>query len=98
MASGDSRIYKGSYIGTGSTLNIEAPGFKPRFVVAVNVTDPALSLHIEGMADGTAFAQEDGTSAFTGSQCITLDDKGFDVGTDARLNTDGDVVHYICGS
>ncbi len=98
MASGDSRIYKGAYVGTGSVLSIEAPGFKPRFVILINTSDPALGVHIEGMADDSCWTQEAGTTAFSTSDCVTLDDDGFDVGTDAQLNTDGDVVHYICGS
>ena len=98
MASGDSRIFKGAYVGTGGALSIDAPGFKPRFVILINTSDPALSIHIEGMADASAWTQEAGTTAFTTTQCVTLDDAGFNVGTDVQLNASGDVIHYICGS
>ncbi len=98
MASGDSRLFKGSFVGTGAALSIEAPGFKPRFVILVNVSDPALSLHIEGMADDSAWTQEDGASAYTTSDCVTLTSLGFDVGSDVQLNAASDVIHYICGS
>ena len=97
MASGSSRIFKGAYVGTGSGFSVDAPGFKPRFVLLINVTDPALAIHIEGMADDSAWTQEADQTAYTTSGCITLDDAGFNVGTDAQLNTADDTIHYICG-
>ena len=96
MASGDSRVFKGAYVGTGAELSIEAPGFKPSSVTVIPADGSSFSQHIEGMDDGTAFNQKAGTSSKIASQAITLDDSGFNVGTNADLNSDGSTYFYIC--
>jgi hypothetical protein len=97
MASGASRLYAGTYEGTGSALSITAPGFRPRFVILVNEDDPSFALHIDGMDDDSALTQDQGTTAFASSAAVTLTDSGFDLGTNATLNTAGETVRYICG-
>ena len=97
MASGSGRTFKGAYVGTGAEIDISAPGFKPSWVMLINKDDASLSIHMEGMADGSAFQQKAGVSALTGSDCITLDADGFKVGTNGDLNADGETVHYVAG-
>jgi hypothetical protein len=97
MASGDSRIFKGAFIATGSAMSIDAPGFKPRYVQLINATDASLMVHMEGFAAASMFLQKAGASSIVAdSQCVTLTDNGFSIGTNADLNTDSELVHYVC--
>lgn len=93
MGSGTS-IAIGAFIGTGSAMSIEKIGFKPRFLFLANVDDPGFAFCIEGMPAAHALIHTDGTTSYITSTGITLTDKGFDLGTRADLNTDGEQVFY----
>lgn len=84
----------GAFIATGSLMHITKLGFKPRFLVLVNIDDPGFAIFIEGMADASALIHTDATTSHPTTNGITLTDTGFDVGTDANINTDGEQVFY----
>lgn len=94
MGSGTS-VSVGAFIATGSAITIAKVGFKPRLVLLINVDDPGLAVHIEGMPAAAAFIHTDATSSYVTSNGVTLTDTGFTVGTDANLNTDGEQVFYM---
>lgn len=94
MASGQ-RTFVGAYVGTGSALSIEKIGWMPKYVRCFNVDDASIMEHFEGMADASCTKQKAGTTSVVNSAAITLTDKGFDVGTDADLNTSGETVRFL---
>jgi hypothetical protein len=95
MASGGALVAVGGIIGTGAALSVEKIGWKPRAVILINVDDPAIAVHIEGMDDDSEFLHTDGTSSVETSGAITLTNDGFDLGTGADMNTDGEQVFYL---
>lgn len=82
-------VYLGGYVGTGAALSIATPGFKPRMVKITNQTTYATAEWNEGMADATAITHDSGTDAKEAAQGITPTDVGFDLGTNAVINTSG---------
>lgn len=95
MASGGSLpLMTGTYIGTGSALTIETPGFEPKVVILVNMDDPAISVHTDKMADDELLVGTD-TFAEVTSGGVTLTSTGFTVGTDSANNAASEQVHYI---
>lgn len=93
MASGSS-IAVGAIIGTGAAMVVSKVGFKPRLLLLVNVEDPCIGIHIDGMPDASVLIHTDGTTSWVTSQGITLTDVGFNMGTRADINTDGEQVFY----
>jgi predicted ribosomally synthesized peptide with SipW-like signal peptide len=81
----------GSYTGTGSALSITAVGFSPSFVAVFGSGAQTPVLRMTGMA--RAFAFDTGTGSTT--QITSLLATGFSLGTDAAVNTNGAVYHYI---
>lgn len=95
MASGGTLpVITGGYVGTGVAFDVSV-GFKPKYVQIVNISDPAIVHHNDMMPDAAFMSQEDGATAYTTSNGITLLDDGFTVGTDAQINTSGDTCHYL---
>lgn len=95
MASGGTLpVITGSYIGTGALITVSV-GYRPKYVQIVNVTDPAIVHHNDMLPDDSFVSQEDGATAYTTSNGVTLTDDGFTVGTDAQINTSGDLCHYL---
>jgi hypothetical protein len=96
MSSGVRRSYRGSYVGTGASLDIKVVGFRPKSVRLLNVGALAKGEWSESMADGAMMKEvTDGTTTFITAQGITPRADGFNVGTDAVANGSGNVIHYI---
>jgi len=87
------------FVGTGADLDVEKIGFRPRVVILVNMTDPGLSIWIEGMADDAMFKQVDGTATAVSSNGITIpadgEGTGFTLGADADMNVASEVLHVV---
>jgi hypothetical protein len=98
MASGGTRIVTGAYKGTGSALTVKTPGFRPKMVQLFNATGLVLAAWTNSMADGAAHKIINHASAqnvvITSNGITPLAD-GFQVGTDADLNTSAEIVHWV---
>jgi hypothetical protein len=57
MASGGSKVARGSFLGTGSSIDCRVVGFRPRSVKLFNVSGSVLGTWIEGMADAAVLKQ-----------------------------------------
>lgn len=95
MSSGVSRVVTGAYIGTGSALSIAKIGFQPRVLLLLNEDDPSTVTMTDTLPADGGLKQKGGTTSLIGSNGVTLTNAGFDVGTDADLNTDGETVHFV---
>lgn len=85
--------------GTGALLPVST-NYLPRLVILINETQLAISLHILGMgADHCVTIKDSGTGTtdilVKTSNAITLAQQGFNIGTDAALNTASDVIYVI---
>lgn len=68
MASGGSKVVRGNFLGTGSSLDVRTVGFRPRSVKLLNVSGSVIGEWLEGMADAAALKQSnDGGSV---SPCV----------------------------
>jgi len=68
MASGGSKVVRGNFLGTGSSIDARTVGFRPRSVKLFNVTGSVTAAWLEGMADASAVKQSnDGGSV---SPCV----------------------------
>ncbi len=95
MSSGVRKSYRGSFVGTGASLDIKVVGFRPKSVKLINVTGNLSGEWTESMADGSMVKFiTDGTQSFISTQGITPRADGFNVGTDS-VNGAGQTVHYI---
>lgn len=96
MASGAKSPAVGSFKGTGAVLNVRTVGFRPRYVLVVNVSaDNAKGEWFDGMADDSAVKHiTDGTISVITSDGITPLSDGFSLGADADLNVDGELVRF----
>lgn len=94
MASG-SNSFVGSFVGTGSSLDVETVGFKPRYVRIVNVTDPGTLEWFDSMADDAGAKHVDATGTTLSANGITPTDEGFTLGADADMNVSGEVCHFV---
>jgi hypothetical protein len=95
MASGTSRVVRGSFVGTGSAKNIRTVGFRPRTVKLWNVTGLVSAVWLDTMADAAAVkAVTDGTQSYITSDGITPLSDGFTCGADADINASAEIVHW----
>jgi hypothetical protein len=93
----------GSVAGTGSAIEVDI-GFVPRKVVLVNLNTPAVVVWTAGMDDdkGYKFANSDLTqiAALSSGGITPLGDDedddvmGFQIGTDASINVNGETIYY----
>lgn len=96
MASaGDQPLVTGTYVGTGSALSIDTVGFKPKYIRFVNATTGAEAEYSDTMAADSVRTSDSGVDAFATTGGVTLADTGFDLGTNAVVNTSANVVHWI---
>lgn len=98
MSSGVNRVMAGAYIGTGSALNIDIVGFRPKMVQLFNEDGLAVATWTKTMPDAAAlkiFNHADTQVAYVTANGITPRANGFQVGTDADLNTADEVVHWV---
>lgn len=95
MASGGTNpVITGSYEGTGAGITINIIGFKPKYIRFVNAGTGAEAEYSDTMADDEVRTSDSGTDAYATSGGVTLTDTGFTLGTNAVINTAGEVVHY----
>lgn len=85
--------------GTGAALSVNV-GFRPKLVILINETQASVSFHADGMGDGDATTIDDSGAGATDvevktSGAVTLSSFGFEIGTDADLNTADDVIYAI---
>ena len=104
MASGANKLLTGSYVGTGVAFTYEGIGFWPRSIRVINGTDGSEVFLTDYMAQHPTVASRggmkvngaDGVRSFLpvaeGLSAVTA--VGFDVGTDAAVNTDGVKYFY----
>lgn len=96
MGSGVSKTRTGSFIGTGSVVEVRGVEFRPRVVRLFNVTDPTQAEWVEGMADDTMMKLTDAPAlTYASSDGVTPRSDGFDVGADADINAADEVVHWV---
>jgi len=101
MASGASKIAVGSFVGTGASKDVQAVGFRPKYVKLLNVTGSCQAEWVQGMADASAQKVVDSGAGATDISLITsggvtpLAD-GFTLGADTDLNVSGEMVRYVC--
>lgn len=95
MGSG-SQIHVGAVLGTGASLAVNKPGFKPSFVALFNADDPAFGFYFNGMPDGYVAKHTDSTTSYATSNGLTLSEDGFTIGADTDLNVSGEQLFYVC--
>lgn len=101
MGSGVQTV-RGSFVGTGSQLDIRTVGFRPRSVRLYNVTGNCQAVWLEGMADAAMQKTVDSGSGTTdvafvsATNGITPLSDGFRLGADTDLNVAAETVHYEC--
>ena len=102
------RMAVGKFKATGAAINVNC-GFIPRYVEIQNFTDThyAKGTWFQGMAAASGFIEKTGATyiartyiASAGITEYTGADSdgaglGFTIGTNADLNTDGDVLYYV---
>lgn len=98
--SGGTRIWTGSFVGSGAIKDIRTVGFRPKVVELLNTSGVCKATWTDSMPDGamlkdvdTGSGTED-TSYVTANGVTPLAD-GFRIGTDTDLNVNGEVVHFI---
>jgi hypothetical protein len=84
----------GTYIGTGSALSVDTPGFVPKAIQLLNITTAAVAYWTDKMADDSAVTVVLAAAVVT-TGCITPNDTGFDIGTNAILNTNGEQMQWV---
>lgn len=96
MSSGVRKVYRGSFTGTGASLDIKVVGFRPGSVKLFNETDVAEAEWLNTMADGSAKKEiTAGDKTFITAQGVTPLANGFNVGTDGVCNGSGDKIHFV---
>lgn len=95
MASGNQQA-NGSFIGTGSDMDIEVVGWRPREVRLINITSGDELVWFETMADDTGLKRiAAGNGAKISSNGITPLATGFSFGADTDMNVADQVVHWV---
>ncbi len=95
MASGARQPFVGTYLGTGASLPITAPGFCPHEVEIFDkdATAAVVAKWVEGMPAGGGHKVVLAAAIMTAG--ITVTDTGFTVGTDANINESGKTYYYL---
>jgi len=89
------RFYHGAYIGTGAALTIDKVPFQPDYVRLFNATTGPTIADKTADMPGDDFFKTQAAVALVTAQGITLTADGFDLGTDADINTSGDTVYFV---
>ena len=90
---------KGTYTGTTALLSVNI-GFRPALIHIWNETDgDKYFMHIDGMGAAKAYMINDSGSGATdlsviATNAITVNDRGFSVGTDSDLNESAKVYRF----
>lgn len=97
MSSGVNRVVVGAVIGTGSAMNVDTVGFRPKLVRVVNAGATGLARleWFKGMADAAAVKTVTaGTISVLSSNGITPRANGFTIGADANVNISGEIIYF----
>ena len=95
MASGTSRVVRGSFVGSGAALNVRTVGFRPRTVNLWNIDGLAKAHWQDTFPDASAWKViTAGTQSYITTNGVTPLSDGFQLGADADLNVSGEVVHW----
>ena len=97
MGSGAKSPAVGAVIATGSAMDIDTVGFRPRLVRVVNAgaTGKSRLEWFRGMADDSAVKTiTNGTVSVVTSDGITPRANGFTLGADANVNIADEIVHF----
>ena len=95
MASGGTLPFRtGAFTSDGAARTIETPGFRPKRVTFVNITNFATGVWHDTMPDASVQTQEAGTGAFDTTNGVTPTDEGFTLGANAALNTTAEEIHW----
>ena len=96
MSSGVTRMVTGSFVGTGSAVDVKTVGFRPRRVELFNVTGLAVAHWTDAMADASMVKQVTaGTMTFPTSNGVTPLANGFRLGADGDMNVAAETVHWV---
>lgn len=92
-------IAVGTITGTGALIT-ESLGFSPKFVEIYNATKNTRAVMVATMIAGTGQKVVDSGTGTTdlsmmATTGITLTSNGFTIGTDANINANADVIHYL---
>lgn len=94
MSGGSLPVRTGSYESDGNALTVDNVGFRPKRVRFVNEGTGAEAEWQDTMPDDSVRTHDSGTDAFATSDGVTPQEDGFAVGTNAVVNTSGEVVHW----
>ena len=92
----------GAFLSTGSAINVDKVGFKPKSVKLYSVDNASHAVHTDGMKDGECWKSVDSGAGETdlslvASDGVTLRTNGFQLGTDSNLNpSGGKLIIYEC--
>ena len=98
MASGAPKVQRGSFVGTGASIDVRTVGFRPRSVRLYNISGLATAVWLDGMVDATCLKEVTaGTKSMVSSpNGITPLSDGFRLGADGDLNVSSELVRYEC--
>jgi len=83
----------GTYTGNGTSQSIDL-GFRPIKVETINYTDgDSVCIHYDGMTAAASIAI--GAAAAASANSITINDRGFSVGSSANVNENAKTFRYI---
>lgn len=99
MASSFLKELHGKVKGTGSAIDIDSLGFRPRMVKLFNATTLATATWIDPMPNASCMEVADAGSnladvLWVTTNGITPRTYGFTIGTDAILNNSADVIYW----
>lgn len=95
MGSSTTKVMRGSVVGTGSAINVQTVGFRPKSVKLINADSDDEGYWHDHMADDSLFKRvKAGTASVVTSAGITPLADGFTFGADADLNVSGETVHW----
>jgi len=89
-----SRFFHGAYLGTGVALTVDKIPFQPDYVRLFAVTQATIGEKTAEMP-GDDFHKTKAAVSVVTANGITLTADGFDVGTDADLNANGDTIYFV---
>jgi len=96
MSSGVSRVFTGSFVGTGAIFTEARVGFTPRKVEIFNTSGVATLVFVDTMAaDSGVKTITAGTVSVITSGGITVNGSGFLLGADTDVNVSGEVCHFV---
>jgi len=91
------KVMTGAFTGTGTAFNVDTVGFKPGRIEFFNRTGLTRCVFTKEMPAASLAKQINHATvqhAFVTTNGVTLRSAGFTVGTDADINTSGELVYW----